>query len=422
MKIALLLHIYQPPTQEEEVFRKIYTQSYQPLLKFLKSKKNVSLTLNVPLSLLEQMDSYGYKEWLADLKDLYRSERVELTGSCAYHPLMPKLSAGDIEKQIITNEYGLGYFFGNSTGFEGEPGIIAKNIKGFFPPECAVSDEVLRSVSDLNYEWVLVDQTAFEGGADSIVPNSYYTFDTTELKVIPRDKNLSDALSFSRNNDVAAVIRSITDGEGCHIIALDAETFGHHNIDGFYLLEELAEQVAKKGGFFKTISHIIPFLEERKITKVKESTWGASFQDMSENRLYPFWSGNELQGALYELEGILSKYANSYEDAVDFASFDVSTGPLWRFNSTAEFPANLKNYLGVSLSNMKFQHSDKYWWASKKQILGNPSLYHPLFIKKALSYAEDVLKYSENVGTAKEMKEIKKIEGLINKIRNMLES
>lgn len=419
VKIALLLHLYQPPTQEEEVFRKIFTQSYQPLLKFLKSKKNVFLTLNIPLSLLEQMDFYGYKDWLADLKELYRSERVELTGTCAYHPLMTKLSSFDIEKQVITNEYGLGYYFGNSMGFEGEPGIIAKNIKGFFPPECAVNEEVLRAVFNLSYEWVLVDQTAFEGGLESIVPNSYYTFDDTELKIIPRDKSLSDAISFTRNNEAAEVIKSITDREGCHIIALDAETFGHHNVDGFYLLESLVEQVTKKGGIFKTISQVIPFLEERKVSKVKESTWGASFQDMSEDRPYPFWAGNELQAALYELEGVLSKYANGYDSALDFTSFDVSTGPLWAFNSTSGFPENIKNYLGVSLSNMKFQHSDKFWWASRKQILGNPSLYHPLFIRKALIYAEDALRYSANLGNAKEAK---KIEGLIIKIRNMLES
>lgn len=56
MIISLLLHIYQPPTQHSFVLKEIANTCYSPLLKLLKSKKNIQLTFNIPLSLLEWLE------------------------------------------------------------------------------------------------------------------------------------------------------------------------------------------------------------------------------------------------------------------------------------------------------------------------------------------------------------------------------
>ena len=146
-RLAFLLHIYQPPTQHEDVLKNIATSCYIPLLRTIKNKR-IPITLNIPLSLLEQMDRYGYKEWLADLKTLVEAEKVELVGSGAYHPLFSKIPTDFAEKQIILNEYALGYYFGKRGGFDGDPSIMIPNLEGFFSPELAVSMDVLKIIDD----------------------------------------------------------------------------------------------------------------------------------------------------------------------------------------------------------------------------------------------------------------------------------
>jgi len=183
VKVAIVLHLYQPPTQEEAVFRQVATECYIPLLKFIKNQKNSKFTLNVPLSLLEQMDKYGYNYWLNDLKDMVSSERVEILGSAAYHALLPKVPAQFVEREIVLNEYGLGYYLGARQGFEGEPSIMLKNVSGFFPPELAVSTDLLHTVSSMGYSWMLVDETSIHiEKLNAYVTGNIYNFSDIPTK------------------------------------------------------------------------------------------------------------------------------------------------------------------------------------------------------------------------------------------------
>ena len=144
MKIVFLLHLYQPSIQVEAEFNTICTQVYFPLIKYIKNKKNFSAVLSIPLSLIEQMDRYGHKSWIEDVKILFENERIELTGGAAYHPLLTKIPEIFVEKQIVLNEYGLGYYLGRKSGFEGEASIMIKNLDGFFPPELALNFDFVK--------------------------------------------------------------------------------------------------------------------------------------------------------------------------------------------------------------------------------------------------------------------------------------
>ncbi len=413
MKIALVLHLYQPPTQEEAVFRAIFTQCYHPLIKLLKSKKNIYLTLNVPLSLLEQADRYGYGDWIGDIRDLYASERVELVGSAAYHPLLTKLSRESGERQIVLNEYSLGYYFGSRTGFEGEPAVMVKNVRGFFAPECAINNDVVEMVGDLGYEWVLSDQTAIHNLSYESYKPCYYNVKDSELKIIPRNKKLSDAFSFNRGSSIESLVGALFEGGGINVIALDGETFGHHNPDGIFMLEDLAFAVNEKGGSFVTVSQIIPELQQEKIDGVLESTWGASYEDMSKGDVYPFWSGNKIQAKLAEIEKHLSKYL---PEAKDMPAQEPTTQPLWFYHILSDITQEVRDYLHMLLLIMKYEHSDKYWWSSKKPILGNPELFHPGMIENSLKIVDAA---AELVSDEKERK---KILSLAQEVRSMLES
>jgi len=67
------------------------------------------------------------------MKDLVRIGKVELVGSAAYHPILPKLSKNLIERQIILNEYSLGYYLGTHQNLERGECLDDQKYQGFFP-------------------------------------------------------------------------------------------------------------------------------------------------------------------------------------------------------------------------------------------------------------------------------------------------
>ena len=104
MKVGFVLHLYQPPTQSESVLRQVASECYLPLVKLIKERRDFNLTLNIPLSLVELMDKYGYSDWIVDIKELVKAERVELVGSSAYHAILSLAPVEFSDKQIILNE------------------------------------------------------------------------------------------------------------------------------------------------------------------------------------------------------------------------------------------------------------------------------------------------------------------------------
>ncbi|KKT10185.1 MAG: hypothetical protein UV89_C0026G0007 [candidate division WWE3 bacterium GW2011_GWB2_43_22] len=65
---------------------------------------------------------------------------------------------------------------------------------------------------------------------------------------------------------------------------------------------------------------------------------------------------------------------------------------------------------------MKFEHSDKYWWSSKKAILGNPLLFHRGMVEKSLVYATEIANSMPDC-SGKD-----KILSLVKNVSSMLES
>ncbi len=179
-KLAFLLHLYQPVTQDEWTFKKIAKASYIPLIKLIKNKK-INVTLNIPLSLLEQMDNYGYSSWIKDIKELVEQEIINVTGSAAYHSLLTKAPKDLAQQQIILNEYGNGFYIGRQTGFEGEQAILVRDFNGFFPPELAINKNIHNILNDFGYHWVIVNPTSTYG-----VPG-VFEIEGNDCKIVSRN-------------------------------------------------------------------------------------------------------------------------------------------------------------------------------------------------------------------------------------------
>ncbi|MCG2685939.1 hypothetical protein L6258_01045 [Candidatus Parcubacteria bacterium] len=131
MKIALFFHLYQPPTQFREVTRSIVRSCYSPLFSLIRKYPAVRLTINTPASFWEQVIGVGAGSLREDLVEVVRSGRVELTQTAAFHPLLTKISADEVRRQVCLNRELLeGLLGGDFVG------------SGFFPPEMAYNERV----------------------------------------------------------------------------------------------------------------------------------------------------------------------------------------------------------------------------------------------------------------------------------------
>ncbi len=401
MRLALLLHLYQPPIQTEENLRKIAHECYLPLIKFLKNNKNIRCTLNIPLSLLEQMDKHGYSLWIKDIKELIEAERVEITGSAAYHPLLTKFSDEIVEEQVILNEYSQGYYFGKNKGFEGEDAFVVNNLNGFFPPELAVNSRIIDVLDRLGYEWFLCDETAVEKGYGvynfrPIVDDKFEDENKKILGVV-RNRNLSNLISFKRNLETKDLYDEMDRCQYC-VVALDAEFFGHHFSDGFVVLDSIIEYVFKTGGEFTTVSEYVYAMRDNyfNVFDIKESSWGNLYAEDS----FQIWNNKENRAhaiqwdIVYELLADIRKELNIENKYYDPSEYE--TLAIWLPSEMQKVKSgDIKAWFNLH----KIIFSDWFWWASKEKFPDGKIAYDPEFIRRGLDVMEDVVKEygSENL-------------------------
>lgn len=416
MKLALMLHLYQPEIQEAAIVKNIAETCYLPLIKLIKKRKELNLTLNIPLSLLSKMEDSGYNSWIADVKDLHKSGRVELTGTGAYHPLITSLPTHLAEQQIILQEYGLGYYFGQHTGFEGETAVLIKEVTGFFPPELAVNNTIVNQLDALGYDWVLVDET----GLPPEVENATVYSMASDIKLVKRNRNLSNLLSFQRSSDPTLFMESFKNQELTDVvIALDGEAFGHHNHDGILLLDAILDELEKDNILTAKVSEIVVASQSVEISSIEESSWGASDEDMLSNNPYPMWRipGHHLHTLQWEVFDILVHNAlNNLTVTLE----GYENKPIWKEAVLRSIEdASIRQSMLQYIELHKILHSDQFWWASGKRIVTGVTLYAPEFIRTANS---NILNYAEKYLERTQCDQVKLKINLISELLNATEN
>jgi len=365
-RLALLLHIYQPPTQHENVFRDIADSCYLPLIRIIKDKK-IKVTLDVPLGLLEQMEKYGYIKFLEDLRELVRAKRVELAGSGAYHPLFPRISTEFAQKQIILNEYALGYYFGKKGGFEGDPSIMIQNLSGFFPPGLAIDEPLLTLINDLGYEWVLTDEMAIPKEVGE-VRHGVFKVTGFDIRLVARNRLLSELLINKRGLEVKDFIEVLAKSSSS-VVALSGEVFGYHNDQGIFLFRSLLDALRKEHIELITVSEYVEIKDEREIQTFQESTWNTSLELTDPEHLYSMWEDkkNTIQKLLWE---VLNKVTVSYKSS---SPKDTLLGleeiPLWNLTELEKLEdSDLRDSLELDLLVLKSMDSNQFLEASYNPI------------------------------------------------------
>ena len=359
-----LLHIYQLPTQLTEVLKRITEESYIPLVEFLTRNPQAKLTLNIPGSLTELLSEQGFTDVLASLRRLAERGQVELTGTAAYHPLLSRLPFSEISRQVSLNE-------------EINRDLIGQVFKprGFFPPELAYSSKVGDAVSELGYDWVLV-----EGAASQTQPISYdrvYELASNNLLVFYRQREISLGIAFGGIKTVAdfqTTARKFLKDEDFILTAMDGETFGHHRKDSFALLADLYSSFESL-----TLSQVAERYHLREKTEPMESTWGANHQEIKKGLIYPRWDHAEspLHPKQWELFNLAITVVNGYVHQVPAKLMDG--GPKEKVSPEQEAWVKARQILDKAL------HSDQFWWASHNPI------WHPKMVKRGTKLLLDAI-------------------------------
>jgi len=131
---APLLHMYQPTFQDSRVLRQIDKECYKPLLKMFEEHDNVKISLNINAVLIDKLNEFDLCDTLEILQNLESSNKIEITGTAKFHPILPLIPQKECEHQIEINEKNLRNEFK-----QWERG-------GFFPPEMSISSQVAKYI------------------------------------------------------------------------------------------------------------------------------------------------------------------------------------------------------------------------------------------------------------------------------------
>lgn len=305
--IGALFHAYQPAWQFPHIMKKIVEECYRPLFEFLSSCKS-GYTINVNYSLLEQLKLLGYADILEMIRKAAESGYIELTGSGAFHPILPLIPAKEVERQIALNKDGIRKILDLYPG------------TGLFPPEMAFSESLILMLKKHGINWTITEDVPFcetYGYAPyDFIPSvkgvGVFLRSCTWSKKIAMEKIDGYRKATPReivewmHNDLGKWF----DGkDGYLVIAMDMETLGHHIREYRSFLQEFMQAINSFSDMrLATLSEIFEEFPKKEMY-VPDGSWSTSAEDHRWKNPYPLWNsqGNEAHRLLWELVNLALK-------------------------------------------------------------------------------------------------------------------
>jgi len=366
---APLLHMYQPTFQDSRVLRQIDKECYKPLLKMFEEHDNVKISLNINAVLIDKLNEFDLCDTLEILQNLESSNKIEITGTAKFHPILPLIPQKECEHQIEINEKNLRNEFK-----QWERG-------GFFPPEMSISSQVAKYIRELGYQWVIMSGIAcpVEWPTDQIYtsPNG--------LMLFFRDDILSNKISFNSITakgfveEIAGKVEENNESKQKDkyiITAMDAETFGHHikKFEKIFLskaFELINDQNEIKIEFISDLPKFFPINKEKIIPK--DSSWSTSYDDMMAGVPYALWDhpDNKVHTLYWKIVRSLNNLMNLISKLDLNQSWDVES----HYNTSRWFYDR-----GIC--------SDTTWWSNPDRGNWSPNLIYKgieLLMKSALN-------------------------------------
>jgi alpha-amylase/alpha-mannosidase (GH57 family) len=334
-----------------------------------------------------------FKNIIPLYKKLQEENKIEISTSPFYHPILPLIYDTDIMKKTKTNfpdpEQRFNYpedakkQIKNGINFYKE--IFGKEPKGIWPSEGALSNEVLDLFIEENIDWTATDENLLFESLNNIEKKDIYRIYkyNKNLFIFFRDHFLSDLIGFSYQNmdeekaaiDLIKKIEKILDEnpEGIITIILDGENpWDYYKEKGIKFLKKFYE-LLEENKKIKTLT----FSEAIKITKnyrVIENIFPGSW--MGPN--FDNWIGRETTNKAWE---ILKKTREKIDDLknVDKIVEEIilnCEGSDWFWWYSIETDKNIK---------MKF---DRYFKNNLRKVYKRLNLPFPVEIEEEITYYE----------------------------------
>lgn len=325
------LHIYQPPTQSEEIVRKVTDEGYRTLVRVLKEAPAGRITLNINAVLTEQLARYGLDDVIQGLRDLAERGQIEFTGSAMYHPILPLIPRDEIIRQVRLNSEVNQRYFGE-----------AYRPVGFFPPEMCYSHEVAQTVAELGFRWIIVDELSFNGKMGSVEYDRLYEVEgLAGFLVFFKERPFSAGITYGTYpaaEPFLAALEGELEEHSYLLTGTDGEVYGHHRPGQEKLLSEVFGRGIPETC---TVSELIERFKQVDTVNPLPSSWSTWEDEMAQGIPYPQWQypGHEL----HDLQWQLTKLVLHIVKGADPKSPGFPEG---------------RRLLDEGL------HSCQYWWAS----------------------------------------------------------
>lgn len=328
---ANFLHIYQPPTQTEQIVRKVTNECYRTLARLLNAAPQAKITLNINAVLTQQLDRYDLGDVILSLKDLAERGQIEFTGSAIYHPILPLIPRDEVIRQIEVNTQVNRRYFGD---------VYCP--KGFFLPEMCYSLQVARTVWELGFRWIIVDEIAYDGKIGSVRDDAVYEVEEAHgLMVFFKERPFTAGITYGKCPSSAPFLEALGDRlkrNGYLLTGTDGEVYGHHRPGQEKLLAEVWAQGQPPTC---TVSELLQLFPRREKAHPLPSSWSTWADEMSRGIPYPQWdyAGHELHDLQWQLTHLALELVKSVpRDTPGFAE--------------------ARQLLDEGL------HSCQFWWAS----------------------------------------------------------
>ncbi|TAM75157.1 hypothetical protein EPN44_09575 [bacterium] len=341
-RLGLLLHWYQPPWQYPEVLDRIVEECYRPLSRSLEEHP-VRCSVDLCWSLVDQLITRGHDDVLTHLAAAARAGNIEFVETAAYHPILPLLPAETAVRQLRLNHDRNRVAFGR-----------AYQPQGVFPPEMAWSPALAPIFTRLGYRWTVTEDVAVTL-RDGEPPLRHVPAVEGGLRVVLRSNRWSNAVAFG-TLDGAGTARAMTeelegrlaDDAGYLLLAMDAETFGHHRREYVPFVSEFSAWCALgERAAMSSVSDIVDAFPAQP-GEIPATSWSVLPEDVRAGVPYPLWNdGGDLHRAGWELVSSAAE-AVAVHPALQ-AEFDraISSCAFWWLSRSNWEPALARRGFGM---------------------------------------------------------------------------
>lgn len=292
------LHFYQPANADAVTIKEATEMSYMRVIRALEEHDNIKFTININGSLFIRWEELGYGDLIKRIGKLIKQGKVDLTGTACYHPILPLIPKKEVERQIKENEDLLKKYFGDNF-----------MPRGFFLPEMAYNKEVSKIIKRLGYEWMILDEIAWNGKLDIADTQKIYKDKNSGIKIVLRSRSASKEY-------VPNAVNKFLDIKGENekvITATDGELYGLRYIDHTAEFEKLLKNPKLRT---MTVSEFID--SENGLLDINPSahSWETTEKEFSLNEPFNLWheKTNTIQKKIWQLANLAYKTIEENEN------------------------------------------------------------------------------------------------------------